>query len=78
MDEPFPGFESLPPDTERQINRHRNGGPAHQENKEGEEFFGEHRKGVFQSSDSVIGVFLGVNSKYFGIIRKTPDRIRGF
>lgn len=44
VDEPFPGFELLPPDTERQINRHRNGGPAHQENKESEEFLGEHRK----------------------------------
>ncbi len=49
MDEPFPGFESLPPDTERQINRHRNGSSTCEENEEGKQFFGKHRKGNFKA-----------------------------
>lgn len=44
VDEPFPGFESLPADAERQVNRHRNGGAAHKENEECDEFFGGHMR----------------------------------
>ena len=49
VDEPLPGFVLLPPDAERQIDRHRNGCPAHQENGESKEFFEEHRKENFRT-----------------------------
>lgn len=46
MDEPFPRFESLPADTERQVDCHGKSGAASEEDEEREDFFERHN-GLF-------------------------------
>ena len=43
VDEPLPGFESLPPDAEREVDGHRETGTTHEEDKKREDFRGRKR-----------------------------------
>lgn len=67
VDEPLPGFESLPPDAEREVDGHRETGTTHEEDKKREDFRGRKRHrymyrlgsvGTYRSFVNCFGYFL--------------------
>lgn len=67
VNEPFPGFEALPPDAEREVDGHRETGTTHEEDKKREDFRGRKRHrymyrlgsvGTYRSFVNCCGCFL--------------------